>query len=172
VKVIKAFDPNPPLRQDCDEILKPFTGAASMGAVLDCDALNAGSVSDDGEGSIDAVVAKFALPTVWPLARPAVSSEDIFHAPAATTRMTDSQMSLLLNSRAAGRLENPPLSTGPADSMRKSPALISWPSAGGEMKGSISPQFTKREMVALEGYNIGQYGRQTDRGRPATGNAA
>ena len=47
---------------------------------------------------------------VWPSARPAASSENIFHATAATTRMTNSQMSLFLNSRAAGRPENPPLS--------------------------------------------------------------
>jgi hypothetical protein len=41
------------------------------------------------------------------------------------------------------------------------------------MKGLIFPhQFAKREMVAFEGCNIGQYGRQTDRGRPAAGNAA
>jgi hypothetical protein len=159
--VTRAFEPRPPLRQDCDEILKPLTGAASggpAGAALDCDALDAGPASDDGEGWIDAVVAKF-VPTVWPSARPAASSANIFHASAATTRMTESQSSLLLNSRATGGPENPPLSARPADSIRKSPALISWPSAGGEMKGSIFPQFATREMVAFAGYNIGQYGR-------------
>src|SRR3977135_921761 len=33
VKVISAFDPSPPLRQDCDEILSPSTGAGSSGVM-------------------------------------------------------------------------------------------------------------------------------------------
>jgi hypothetical protein len=33
VNVISAFDPSPPRRQDCDEILKPLTAAGSLDAV-------------------------------------------------------------------------------------------------------------------------------------------
>src|SRR5258708_24522358 len=32
VSVTRAFDPSPPLRQDCDEILSPSTGEVSTGA--------------------------------------------------------------------------------------------------------------------------------------------
>src|SRR5260370_22474777 len=33
VNVTRAFDPSPPLRQDCDDILSPSTGEVSTGAI-------------------------------------------------------------------------------------------------------------------------------------------
>src|SRR5258707_11300878 len=33
VSVTRAFDPSPPLRQDCDDILSPSTGGGSTGAI-------------------------------------------------------------------------------------------------------------------------------------------
>src|SRR5260370_22532241 len=33
VNVTRAFDPSPPLRQDCDDILSPSTGEISTGAI-------------------------------------------------------------------------------------------------------------------------------------------
>ena len=53
-------NPSPPLRQDCDEILSPSTGAACSGVIasavagLDADSFGAASEAGDGTGSVAA----------------------------------------------------------------------------------------------------------------------
>src|SRR6266403_3526169 len=100
VNVTRAFEPSPPLRQDCAEILSPSTGEVSTGAIassgvaggLTDDLSCAASVVGDCVGSLVAAVAKRMG------ARVAVSvllpdPDSTSHAPDATIRTAESQTS-------------------------------------------------------------------------------
>ena len=58
VNVTRAFDPSPPLRQDCDEIFSPSTGAASAGVIA-----SAGVTGSSGSASTAAGIdARWSAP--------------------------------------------------------------------------------------------------------------
>src|SRR6266581_7369845 len=102
VNVTRAFDPSPPLRQDCDEILSPSTGEVSTGATASAgdtcgsreDLSCAVSVADNGAGSLVVAVAKRtgsrSAVAVGLLADP----DSSIHAPEPTIRTAESQISL------------------------------------------------------------------------------
>src|SRR6266550_4879635 len=101
VKVTSAFEPSPPLRQDCDEILSPSTGEVSTGAIssagVTCgsreDLSCAVSVAGDCAGSpVEAVAKRTGSRSTFAvvlLADPDSSN----HAPDPRIRTTESQIS-------------------------------------------------------------------------------
>src|SRR5713101_8648090 len=101
VNVTRAFDPSPPLRQDCDEILSPSTGEVSTGAIASAgvtcgsreDPSSAASVAGNCAGSLVEAVAKRtgsrSTVAVVLLADP----DSANHAPDPTIRTTASHIS-------------------------------------------------------------------------------
>src|SRR6266436_2636005 len=101
VNVTRAFDPSPPLRQDCDDILSPSTGEVSTGAIassgVTCgvgeDPSCIVSVAGDCTGSLVEAVAK-RTGSGCPVAVVLLADPDSTnHAPDATIRTAESQIS-------------------------------------------------------------------------------
>src|SRR5947199_524073 len=100
VKVTSAFDPSPPLRQDCDEILSPSTGEVSTGAIASAgvswgsrEDRSCASVAGAGAGTLVVAVAKR---TGWRSAVAVVLLADPdsnIHAPDPTSTTAESQIS-------------------------------------------------------------------------------
>src|SRR5712671_3571067 len=102
VNVTRAFDPSPPLRQDCDEILSPSTGEVSTGAIssagVTCglreDSSSGVPIMGDCAGSLVEAVARRtgSRPTVAVVLLADPDSTN--HAPDATITTAESQTSL------------------------------------------------------------------------------
>src|SRR6266576_718729 len=80
VNVTRAFEPSPPLRQDCAEILSPSTGEVSTGAIASSGV--AGGLTDDLS-----CAARVAVSVLLP------DPDSTSHAPDATIRTAESQTS-------------------------------------------------------------------------------
>src|ERR1700716_3914056 len=126
VNVTRAFEPSPPLRQDCDEILSPSTGEVSAGVIASAgivvasaggadgltkdpsraaDRSCAASVASDCSGSIAAAVARR---TCWLSAVLLAEPGNSIHAPSPTIRTAGNQTNFdvrLLLGVSSGRPE-------------------------------------------------------------------
>src|SRR6476620_2003093 len=102
VSVTRAFDPSPPLRQDCDEILSPSRGDISMGVIapagvvsgLSKDGMSCPTSVDNGADSVTAAATARRTGSLFEvcavlLADPGSS----IHAPATIRMAASSQIS-------------------------------------------------------------------------------
>jgi hypothetical protein len=128
--VTRAFYPSPPLRQDCEEIFSPSTGAVSAGVIASAvaglkptcavDVAGAG----DGAGPAAAFTSRTDPLSAGLLGEPTSSA----HAPTPAIRTAGTQTNpdrRYLAAGFSGRPEKlPPDGAGPANSMPYSPVSI------------------------------------------------
>jgi hypothetical protein len=148
VSVTRAFDPSPPLRQYCDEILSPSRGDISMGVIapagvvsgLSKDGMSCPPSVDNGADSVTAAATARRTGSLFEvcgvlLADPGSS----IHAPARIRMAAGSQISLgwkYLTAAFSGHREKLPMVSAslesPVISTRYSPVSIAMPSTDGE----------------------------------------